>query len=152
MTIEEMLAREAIRYTVSIYNRAIDEGRYDELRRVFLPQAVLRLVGGGTFEGVEAIVAALKAGAAKREANAPGNFQRHHLGAAMIEMDGPDRAIGRHYITVITELGLDHAGSYNDVYRRQNDRWLVAERVAQIEWADDRSRFMRWLENVTPGT
>ena len=145
MTIDELLAREAIRDTVAIYNSAVDRGDYGELRRVFLPTGVLRVQGGAAFEGVEAIIDNLSAGAARRGAGAEGAFQRHHLGAAMIQLDGPDRATGRHYITVISEIGLDHAGRYDDVYRRAGDRWLIEERIAQMEWADDRSRFIRWL-------
>lgn len=152
MNIEELLAREAIRYTVSIYNRAVDQGHYDDLARVFTEDAILVVQGGPSLCGIDAIVSGLKMGATRRAATSPGNFQRHHMAAAMIEMQGPNSATGLHYITVISELGFDHAGTYNDEYRKIGDRWLLAQRSARMEWARADSRFIRWLGSASPGS
>ncbi|MET0545507.1 MAG: nuclear transport factor 2 family protein [Caulobacterales bacterium] len=151
MTLDEMLAREAIRHTVSIYNKAVDERNYDELRRVFTADAVMSIQDGPTLTGPEHIIETLRAGAGKRAAAQTGNFQRHCMAAPMIEMLGPRRAMARHYITVITELGLDHSGTYDDEYQQEGERWLISRRFARMEWANPNSRFVRWLGAAKPG-
>ena len=58
--LDELLAREAIRHTMSVYNTAGDRGRVDELATAFTPDGVLEF-GGDRFEGRAAIIARLAA-------------------------------------------------------------------------------------------
>ena len=150
MTSDEALAREAIRKTVARYTRAVDNRRYEELRDVFLPEGSFAVQGGARLDGVEAIITAFRAGAVKRAAAEPGNFQRHNLTSSMIEITGPDEAQSIHYVMVVTELGFDHVGMYQDIFRRRGDEWLIHERTASMEWVRPDSRFAAWLGAAAP--
>ena len=66
MKLDEMLAREAIRYTIGRYNSAIDRSAYPELAEVFAPDGIMAFGGQARFEGRENIIAALTAGAQRR--------------------------------------------------------------------------------------
>ncbi|MFT4054130.1 MAG: nuclear transport factor 2 family protein [Novosphingobium sp.] len=145
MTLEQARVREAIRFTIELYNRNADTADYERHREVFHPEAQMDVQGGEALHGPDAIIAAMRAGAQKRDAFAPGNFQRHHLTSIMIEQQAPDRANASIYVMVFTELGLDHAGGYDDEYRPLGDRWLLYRRAARMEWARPDSRFVRWL-------
>jgi len=150
MTSDEALAREAIRKTAARYTRAVDNRRYDELRDVFLPEGSIAVQGGGRLDGVDAIITAFGAGAEKRQAAAPGNFQRHNLTSSMIEITGADEARAIHYVMVVTELGFDHSGMYQDIFHRRGDEWLIFERTASMEWVRPESRFAAWLGAAAP--
>lgn len=150
MTLEEMLAREGIRKTVALYTHAVDNRRYEELRRVFAADGSIAVHGRGALNGIEQIIAVMVAGAAERGAANPGHFQRHNLTSAMIELDGPDRATAVHYVMVVTELGFDHVGMYRDVFRRSGDEWLIEQREARMEWVCPDSRFAAWLGTPQP--
>ncbi|HET8612460.1 MAG TPA: nuclear transport factor 2 family protein [Sphingomonas sp.] len=150
MTIEEMLAREAIRWTIELYNRNADTADYDRHRDVFHPDAVMEVQGGGMLQGVDAIIAAMRAGAEKRRAYEPGNFQRHNITSIMIEPIEGDRARATVYLMVITEKGLDHTGRYDDEYCKVGDLWLIRRRFATMEWANPESRFVGWLGAAGP--
>ena len=145
MKIEEVAVREAIRYTIGKYNRAVDEGRYDALEEVFLETATMEVHQGPLLAGRSAIIAALKAGAEQRRAFEPGHFQRHNMTSSMIELVDGDNADALHYILVVTELGFDHCGTYHDRFERHGERWLIARRSARMEWARPDSRFVAWL-------
>jgi len=152
LTADEAIAREAIRQTAERYTRAIDNRRYEELRDVFLLHGAIQVQGGARMQGVDAIVSAFAQGAAKRNAAAPGNFQRHNLTTSMIELTGPDNALATWYIMVVTELGFDHAGMYQDRLRRRGDDWLISERTARMEWVRPDSRFAAWLGAAAPAS
>jgi hypothetical protein len=122
MKLEEMLAREAIRYTVSRYNSAIDRSAYPELAEVFTPDGIMAFGGQARFEGCEKIIAALTAGAQRRGALDAKNFQRHLLGNSIINVIDERTARSVHYIVVITELGVDHSGVYVDDFVKSGDR------------------------------
>lgn len=150
MTLDEMLAREAIRKTISMYNSAVDSGQRDKLAEVFTDDVAMTVAGGPDLVGVDVIIAALTDGAQRRGFHEPGNFQRHHMTSAMIDVIGADTATARLYVMVMSEIGLDHSGMYNDRYRRVGDRWLIAQRQASMEWANPQSRFTRWLGDAKP--
>jgi len=150
MQIEEMLAREAIRYTISLYNRAVDTKTHDELVNVFHEDATMEVLGGPSMQGRDKIVEGLKGGSKKRDAAGGQIFQRHNMTSSMIDMIDADNAKARHYIMVVTETGLDHAGMYDDHFRRVGDRWLILHRTARMEWARPESRFAKWLGPSQP--
>jgi hypothetical protein len=141
MKLDEMLAREAIRYTISRYNSAIDRSAYPELAEVFTPDGSMAFGGHARFEGHEKIIAALTAGAQRRGAFDAKNFQRHLLGNSIINVVDDRTARSVHYIVVITELGVDHSGVYKDDFVKSGDRWLIAHRAANLEWVRPDSRF-----------
>ncbi|AMK19825.1 MULTISPECIES: nuclear transport factor 2 family protein [Sphingobium] len=150
MTPQEMLAREAIRYTIELYNKAADNAQYELHHQVFHPDALFEVQGKGELKGPEAIIAMLHPAAKRRGAFESGKFQRHNLTTTMIEFTGPDSAKVVTYIIVVTELGIDHSGRYDDEFVRSGDRWLIMRRRATMEWARPDSRFTRWLGQATP--
>ena len=141
MKLDEMLAREAIRYTIGRYNSAIDRSAYPELADVFTSDGVMAFGGQARFEGRDKIIAALSAGAQKRGAFEPKNFQRHLLGNSIINVVDDATARSVHYIMVVTEIGFDHSGVYVDDFVKSGDRWLIAHRAANLEWVRPDSRF-----------
>jgi hypothetical protein len=141
MKLDEMLTREAIRYTIGRYNSAIDRSAYPELAQVFAPDGTMAFGGHARFEGREKIIAALTAGAEKRGAFDAKNFQRHLLGNSIINVVDDRSARSVHYILVITELGVDHSGVYVDDFVKSGDRWLIRHRQANLEWVRPDSRF-----------
>jgi hypothetical protein len=152
MTDDEMRAREAIRYTLELYNRNADSADYDRHCEVFQADAQMIVQNRSPLKGVEAIVGAMKAGAEKRGASVSGCFQRHNLTTTMIEFTSKSEATVITYILVVTEIGLDHAGRYDDRFVKQGDRWLIARRRATMEWANPQSRFATWLGNAAQVT
>lgn len=150
MTPQEMLSREAIRYTIELYNKASDNADYDIHHQVFHPDAVFEVQSQGELKGADAIIAALRPAAERRGAFEKGNFQRHNLTTTMIEFAAPDRAEAVTYIIVVTELGIDHTGRYDDEFVQSGDRWLLMRRRATMEWSRPDSRFTRWLGEAAP--
>ena len=51
----ERVARECIRDTVARYNHAGDAGRFDDMVACFTPDGVLRVVGGESHRGHDAL-------------------------------------------------------------------------------------------------
>jgi len=142
MTLDELLAREAIRHTLACYNMAGDRARVDDFVAVFTEDAELEIVSrkpGATqvIRGREAIRAWL-AGFGGGDAGSPARerpqFVRHHLTTCQIDLTGPDTARARTYFHVYTQIGPDHAGHYADEFRRVGDRWLIFRRSARTDW------------------
>lgn len=136
MTLDEVIAREAIRYTMSVYTNAGDRGALDELVSAFAPDGTIELFGG-THTGREAIAAKL---GSLIDPNAAGpdrvplGFMRHNLTSCRIEMRGDSEANAWTYFNVLTPLGLDHCGVYVDRFAKHGDRWLIAHRRIKIDW------------------
>lgn len=145
MTPEDRSAREAIRYTLELYNRNADTADYDGHVDVFLPDATMSVQNGPDLVGLGEIQAAMRNGAVARKAYDHGNFQRHHLTSTMIELVDGQSAKVTTYVIVTTEIGLDHTGRYDDEFVAVGERWLLKQRHAKMEWSDPRSRFTAWL-------
>ena len=145
MTLGEMLVREAIRYTISRYNSAVDRGTYEELADVFAPDGVMMFGDKIRLEGLESIIATMSAGAKGRNADDPSKFQRHLLGNPIINVIDDKTARAVTYLVVISELGLDHSGVYVDRFVKAGDRWLISERVGHLEWGHPASRFIKTI-------
>jgi hypothetical protein len=143
VTSEEALAREEIRYTLSVYNNAGDRGHVEELSRAFTVDGVLefagtRLVGRKAIaEGLGGTVEQTHASAAREGAARP--LVRHHLTTSRIELVGDREAVGWTYFTVITTIGLDHCGVYADRFTKTDDGWLISLRRVKIDWRDPHS-------------
>ncbi len=137
MNVEEMLAREAIRYTMSVYNSAGDRGRMDEMMTAFAEDGSLE-VQGAVHTGREAIKQNLLAVSGVEERR--GRFEtgqkvflRHNLSTSRIEMHGPTEADAWTYFFVITEAGLTSTGLYVDQYVKAGDRWLIKYRRVRTD-------------------
>jgi hypothetical protein len=141
MTLEEVRIREAIRYTIELYNQNADRSEHSRHHEVFHPEAEMVVEGGRVMKGPDDIITTLVEGARGRGAFDPGNFQRHHLTSIMIEVAGPDRAFATVYVMVLTELGIDHVGAYRDEFRPAGDRWMIWRRDAKVDWMRPDSRF-----------
>jgi hypothetical protein len=150
MTPELMLAREAIRYTIELYNRNSDMADYERHAEVFAPEAHFVVRGLGEARGLHEILAMLRPGAKSRGAYDPANFQRHNLTSTMIELTGADTADATTYVCVTSELGFDHFGRYDDQFVRSGSRWLIVKRHAAMEWSRPESRFAKWLGEAQP--
>ncbi|GGD80192.1 nuclear transport factor 2 family protein [Croceicoccus mobilis] len=150
MTPDQALAREAIRYTLELYNRNADTADYERHAEVFHPEAHFSVRGLGDAHGLEEILAMLKPGAESRAAYDDANFQRHNLTSTMIELTGPETADATTYVCVTSELGFDHFGRYDDQFVKTGDRWLIMKRHAAMEWSRPDSRFARWLGEAAP--
>ena len=96
MKLDEMLAREAIRYTIGRYNSAIDRSAYAELAEVFTPDGTMTFGGQASFEGRDKIIAALTRQSAQRTGEIePADLaaQHHPEGVDAVRVSG-DRLRG----------------------------------------------------------
>jgi hypothetical protein len=127
--LDDVVAREAIRVTMARYNINGDSARLAALADCFTEDGVLEFVGRRLVGRAE-IAKGLEV---------PGEFSpdltlmRHNLTTSLIELDG-DRATGRSYFQVVTNVGLDHGGVYTDTFARVDGQWLIAYRNVRIEW------------------
>jgi SnoaL-like domain len=145
MSPDEAVAREAIRYTMSVYNTAGDRGRIDEMSSAFTEDGVLEL-DGVRFGGRQAIVVRLGQTVDSTHAHTPAGatpFVRHNLTTCRIELTGETTADAWTYFNVVTPIGLDHCGVYVDRFVRVDDRWLIGHRRVKVDWRDPRSVMAR---------
>lgn len=134
-TLEQIVAREAIRHLLSVYNTSGDRGRLTELADTFCEDGILD-TGRDRFVGREAIERGLGTGLQRRRddtTSAP-SYVRHHLTTTRIELELPTRANGWIYFIVYSDHGPDHCGTYVDQYRNTPDGWRIAERRVKIHW------------------
>ena len=126
----ELLARECIRDTVARYNHAGDTGRFDTMVECFAPDGELVIVGGDRFQGQDA----LRTFFSGVGGTAPGfTYLRHCVTNLLIDVDDPRHATAASYFQVITDIGLDHWGRYQDRFVPVGDRWLLARRSVKTD-------------------
>lgn len=133
MTIDELCAREAIRYTLALYNNAGDRGAIDEMMRCFTQDAVLefgsdRPKGKGEIRAFyqEILDSGLLGGTERRAA-------RHHVTTSRIEMDDAETAHGWSYFLLIRGDVIIQTGMYIDRFRKSDDAWLLFSRRVKLE-------------------
>lgn len=155
MTLDELIAREAIRHTMASYTMAGDRLREEEFAAAFTEDGVLESEGvteadAFRYAGREAIrqwISRWK----NRPQGAPGSrhasFVRHHLSTSLIEFTGPDSSRARTYWAAYTDIGLDHAGYYLDDFRKHDERWLIARRRVRLDWRAAESLFTNAVLN-----
>lgn len=156
MTLDELIAREAIRDTMAQYNTAGDRLKVDDYADCFTEDGVIeseRAPGDYIFryEGREAI----RAWQNRWKMREPGQdvvhgatFVRHHLSTCKIDMTGPDSARARTYWVAWTDIGPDHAGYYLDDFRKEGARWLIARRRVRRDWSAPGSLFVTAIANT----
>lgn len=150
MTLEEMLAREAIRATMAKCTQAGDSLRAEEYAACFTEDGILQTKGPEGAQGLDlhgrAQILAWQGGWRDKpaETNAPrsARFARHNLTTCKIELTGPDTARARTYWMVMTDIGPDHCGVYQDTFRKVGEDWLIAHRKVTTEWNAADSHFV----------
>jgi hypothetical protein len=140
MTLEELIAREAIRDTLAIAARAGDHLIVEDYVGCFTPDGILefgdRLHNAGHDE-IRAWVESAKRHEAKR------GLMRHSVTATQIALDGTQGAHVRSYYHVYTDIGPDHFGWYDDRFAPHGARWLIKHRIVGVDWVSPQSRFAR---------
>lgn len=146
MELWELLARERIRDSIARYNWSGDAFRLDELALAFCEDGVLEVRGQDPVRGRPAIVQFLGGGGAgdddtrraalKAQAEASGvkRLVRHVLSNTRFLELTPEQATVASYFTVVTEIGLDHAGRYRDTFVPVGDGWLIQHRFVSTDW------------------
>jgi hypothetical protein len=156
MTVDELLAREAIRDTMARYNTAGDRLKVADFVACFTEDGILEsehVSGPQTFR--YAGRAAIEEWQNRWRNREPGQdtvhlarFVRHHLSTSTIELTGPGTATARTYWTAWTQIGPDHAGYYLDEFRKVGDRWLIAHRRVRLDWEAENSLFVTAVANT----
>jgi len=156
MTLDEVLARESIRHTITSYNMAGDRLRVDEFVAVFTEDAIYEMDGVGGEGAVRNVGREVirkwfsRWGRGSKDAN-PVNqakFIRHHLSTSLVEFTGPDTAKSRTYWTAYTDIGPDHGGYYLDKFQKSGERWLIAHRHVRLDWSSPNSLFLSSAANL----
>jgi hypothetical protein len=142
----------AIRRTLNRYTIAVDRARPQEVAATFVEDGVLHTLAGEQ-KGRAAILAALTG---MQAANNPRLTRvRHHLTTCLIDFTAADRATARTYFFVVTDIGMDHTGSYHDVLHLQEGQWLFKLRRVFIDWISPTTLFdfsgYRLDKAATPG-
>lgn len=146
MTLDDLLAREAIRDVMATYTTAGDTLRVDDFVGCFTRDAVIeseRVAPDRLFryEGRAAIRAWQERWRAGEGATHGASFVRHHLSTSKIDLTGAETATARTYWVAWTDVGPDHAGYYLDAFRREEGRWLIAHRRVRLDWESPESLF-----------
>ena len=155
MTIDELLAREAIRDTLNKYNTAGDRLKVEDFVSCFAEDGIIESSHperGFRFEGREAIREwqnrwYLRGSGEERVHGA--TFVRHHLTTSKIDLTGPDTARVRTYWQAWTDIGPDHAGYYLDEFRKVESEWLIAHRRVRLDWDAPGSLFLTAIQNTS---
>jgi len=138
MTKEEEIARAAIAQTLAICTQAGDARKADAYAQSFTENGVLDL--GQRIEGREAIRRWMAAPSVIPQpvGGSPG-FVSHHLTTCRIELTSERTATVRTYWLVISSIGLDHSGYYDDRFLKVDDTWLIASRRPRTLWRSPES-------------
>lgn len=150
MTLDELLAREAIRATLANYTVAGDRLRADDLAATFTEDGILESEfvpdsDAFHFEGRAAIKGWLTRWTSSTDADTSthgATFVRHHLSTSQIILVAEDRATARTYWTAYTDIGPDHCGYYLDTFRKTGEAWLIAHRRVRLDWRSPESLFV----------
>lgn len=143
MNADELEAREAIRDLVARYNANADAGRFDDVVRLFAPDAVMEL-DNETLEGRDAIEGLFRRTRERVLSTASPTSRthlRHFTATLQIDVESVDRARSRCYFQVLMPHGLDHWGRYVDEYVRIDGAWLFARRRVTVDGRAEGSAF-----------
>ena len=156
MTLDDLLAREAIRDTMAKYNTSGDRLKAEDFAACFTADAIIesqRVSGENTFR-YESRAAIFEWQNRWRTREPDGNtvhrasFVRHHLSTSKIDLTGPDTARARTYWVAWTDIGPDHAGYYLDEFRKVGEDWLIAHRRVRLDWQSPDGLFQTAVSNT----
>ncbi|OBH29249.1 hypothetical protein A5692_21145 [Mycobacterium sp. E342] len=142
MEMWELSARERIRDTIARYNWAGDAGDVDGLAATFCADGVLEIRGREPLRGRSAIAAFLRGVAVTREADLK-PIVRHVVSNVLFTGLNRDTAHVSSYFTVVTHVGLDHAGRYRDTLVPDGGTWLISHRKVSTDWVAPDSAMAR---------
>jgi len=157
MDIEELLARESIRNTMSRYTQAGDRLKVAEFVAVFTEDGVLEsqevsAADAFQYRGRQAIGEWLQRWLEQNSEPNGGatqaTFARHHLATCDIQFTGPDTAKACTYWTAYTNIGPDHCGYYLDNFRKVGEQWLIEHRRVRLDWRSPNSLFSSAISNT----
>lgn len=142
MTMDEVIAREAIRQTIASYTIAGDNRDPTLFNPLWADDAVFEFEAFPPLPGfrcqglgeIHARSATWRPLPIVDPQLRSATFVRHNLTTNHIELTGPDTAKAKTYFMVVTDIGLDHAGHYMDDLVRQGDRWVFAHRRIALVW------------------
>lgn len=132
----ELVVREQIRDTLARYNWSGDAGRLDDLAATFCPDGILEVRGFEPLRGRSEIAAFLGGVTRNTAANVHVKpLVRHNVANVLFTSLTREQAEVSSYFTVVTHIGLDHAGRYRDVLVPAGDGWLIKHRKVTTDWA-----------------
>jgi hypothetical protein len=142
MTDEETSARAAIARTLAACTQAGDARKADAYAQCFTEDGVLEL--GTTLRGREAIRRFMSAPSViPPPAGGSAGHVSHHLTTCRIDLTSADIAAVRTYWFVISVIGVDHSGYYDDRFVRTGAEWLIASRRPRTLWKSPHSLVAR---------
>jgi hypothetical protein len=135
---QERIARASIAKTLAACTQAGDARKAEPYAQSFMEDGVLEL--GAPIKGREAIRQWMAGPLAIRQPEGPSaGFVSHHLTTCRIDLTSETTATVRTYWLVITAIGLDHSGYYDDRFRKVGDAWLIAHRRPRTLWTSPES-------------
>ena len=142
MTQDEAAAHAAISATLAACTQAGDARKAEAYAACFAEDGVLEL--DRRIEGRETIRAWMTAPSVIPQPTGPSpGYVSHHLTTCRIELTSETTATVRTYWFVITAVGLDHSGYYDDRFRKVADAWLLAHRRPRTLWTSPESLLRR---------
>ena len=142
MTDEERIARAAIADTLAACTQAGDARKADAYAACFAEDGILDL--GERIDGREAIRLWMAAPSVIPQPKGPSpGFVSHHLTTCRIELTSERTAKVRTYWLVITAIGVDHSGYYDDRFSKIDETWLIAYRRPRTLWMSPQSLVAR---------
>lgn len=137
----EIDARECIRDLVARYNSNGDSGRFDDVRALFHDDAEMD-IEGHVHVGLDSIMTIFTGTQNVMRASPGPTRVRHFTSTHQIDLTDQANARGRLYFVVMTNIGVDHWGTYRDLYRRGIDgRWRFARRSVAVDGRSPNSLF-----------
>lgn len=135
----ERLARAAIAKTLAACGQAGDARKADAYAASFTEDGVLEL--DRRYDGREAIRAFMAAPSIipKPTNTVARGFVSHHLTTCRIDLTSDTTASVRTYWLVISAIGVDHSGYYDDRFRKVGDEWLLTYRKPRSLWVSPAS-------------
>lgn len=146
--LRNMIEIDAIKRTKLLYSHLMDTKRIDDLADIFTEDAVCEFGPFGSWEGRETI----RKNYHQVEDELPLFFAMHGTCDHLVELTGPDTAIGRSYLFEpnTTKGGNEnpfiYLGVYDEQYRKVDGKWLVSHCTLQFLWPE------RHLSEDFPGT
>lgn len=119
-----------IRALIDRYAILGDRGRIAALADLFAKEGVLK-TGSWIATGRGRIAAQLS----RRDDRNPALLlMRHHVTSCAIDVLDSGNATARSYFMVVTNAGLDRAGTYVDRFGIEEERWRFVHREVRIDW------------------
>jgi hypothetical protein len=142
VTHDEHIARAAIAKTLAACTQAGDARKADAYAQCFSEDGVLEL--DTSIAGRAAIRRWMSAPSVipAPTGGSPG-YISHHLTTCRIELTSAHTATVRTYWFVISAVGLDHSGYYDDRFVEAGDEWLIAARRPRTLWKSPQSLVAR---------